>query len=744
MKSRLEDVLKEKEQELKLYQRFLHLKTFCEKKVFSGVNLPLQRHVEILKDFLEKIIPDPKDRTEEMFSGEIFALLGTLYLHDVGFVKGFPWSINWEILESIDGKGKEIFLNHEIGRMLNIPESAIEIINYLSYSHIVSKIPAEWEISDNSSRAIIRNPITFESIFNFTHLLVDIFYSDIRFLSLRRYEVPRIILRADEAVIDIDNKEGVIKIQYKAISPYEIHVLKRAKGYVENMFAHLKNNANGRFGIQYKEIIWDITSSFPCNALGEPVISHDNEIGATPSGRWDESAMILDRLFDYGYAIITGDACSGKTTVLKSFVAPQLLHMSSNVFYCEIWSHATSEIGDVISQRLKPGRYGKLDIVSLCRKLLQEAPCFIILDAAERFTLLSTAEREKLERFIDFCMGEKNIYLLVCGNKESFLDWHQLLHGINSSAFYEIKAIELKRAEINENLEKTLKDLLSQMNDIYGFRLVVASLINTNEKILTRYTLEEIIHATSLPRETIISCVTAMKEKKILREMEFQGMTYYSLVSRYLGEILYALLHLDVFEEKKKIQNMLNHFINNESFLDDESLMLVDGLKEHMVFTKEEAGLILGSLLARKKDSEYFFTKAKRDGQEIDIQPILRLLHTDDAVTRTKAVQLLADIGDKEMVNPLLSHLKKEDVPEVKDLIVKAVGRTGKKKAIIAIINILREMSDSTLRLNAVEYFYSIADGDGRRMLLAIRETEEDLPIIHKIDQLLSTLPESG
>ncbi|MBA4390446.1 MAG: hypothetical protein C0399_05865 [Syntrophus sp. (in: bacteria)] len=744
MKASLEDVLKEKEQELKLYERFLHLKTFCKKKVFSGVNLPLQHHVEILKEFLEKIIPDPKDRTEEMFSGEIFALLGTLYLHDVGFIKGFPWSVNREILDFIDGKGKEIFLNYEIGRKLNIPESAIEIINYLSYSHIVSKIPAEWEISDNGARAIIRNPITLESIFNFTHLLVDIFYSDIRLLSLRRYEVPRMILRSDEAIIDIDNKEGIINIQYKAISPYEIHVLKKAKGYVENMFAHLKNNANGRLGLQYKEIIWDITSDFSYDAPGELVISQDNEIGAPPSGRWDESAMILDRLFDYGYAMVIGDACSGKTTVLKSFVAPQLLHVSPNVFYCEIWSHATSEIGDVISQKLKHERYGKLDIVSLCKKLLEEAPCFIILDAAERFALLSVAEREKLERFIDFCMGEKNIYLLVCGNKESFLDWHQLFHGINSSAFYEIKAMEGKRSEINEHLKKTLEDLLPQLNDTSEFRLMMAALIDTHEKMLTRYTLEEIMRATSLPGETIISYITAMKEKKILRETEFQGRTYYSLANRHLEEPLYALLHLDVFEEKKKIQNMLNHFIGTESFLDDESLMLVDALKEQMVFTKEEIGLILGSLLAHQKDGTYFFTKAKKDGQGISIQPILRLLHTDDAVARTKAVQLLADIGDKEMVNPLLRHLKKEDIPEVKDLIVKAVGLTGKKKAIIAIINILREIGDSALRLSAIEYFYSISDGDGRRMLLAIKETEEDLSIVYKIDQLLSNPEESG
>ena len=41
MKAKLEDVLKEKERELKLHQRFLNLKTFCEEKIFPGLDLPL-------------------------------------------------------------------------------------------------------------------------------------------------------------------------------------------------------------------------------------------------------------------------------------------------------------------------------------------------------------------------------------------------------------------------------------------------------------------------------------------------------------------------------------------------------------------------------------------------------------------------------------------------------------------------------------------------------------------------------
>ena len=105
-------------------------------------------------------------------------------------------------------------------------------------------------------------------------------------------------------------------------------------------------------------------------------------------------------------------------------------------------------------------------------------------------------------------------------------------------------------------------------------------------------------------------------------------------------------------------------------------------------------GLILGSLIACDKEYGHLFEKAKKDGRGIDIQPILKLISVGDVGKRTKAIKLLIDIQDKDMINPLLLHLKEEDIFEIKDLIVKGIGLTGKKKAIIAIINTLRELGD--------------------------------------------------
>lgn len=761
MKAKLEDVLKEKERELKLHERFLNLKTFCEEKIFPAIDLPLQRHIETIKGLIERIIPDPKDRTEEMFSGEIFALLGTLYLHDVKYVKNFEWSVNKEILSTIDGASKEIFMNYEIGKKLDIPESAVEIINYLGFSNTVKKMPVDWEIIDNDAKAIIRNTKTFEYIFNFAHLLADMFCTDLRSLLLKRYKDPQIILRPNEAIIDIDSREGVIAIKYCIKYPYELHTLERVKRYVDNMFTRFKNNVNGRIGLQYKEIIWDITSDFSYNRdiFDIPKFSPYNEFEGPPIERWEEADRIMDTLFDYGYAVVVGDASTGKTTVLKSFVMPQLLAMNSNIFYCETWSHPTSEIRDVINRKLNISGLADLDIISLCKKLLEEVPCFFVIDSIEKLIGIDAAEREKIERFFDFCRGERNIYLIICGDKETFFEWYPILHEINTAALCQLrpiasdkmpdgpqyKPIEVELLQTDRNLEKILEDMLSDLKDLYELRSMMAFFVDRHEKaIRRRHTIDEIYYETLLPDETIIAFITALKEKDILKETESQGSVYYSLTSRYLREPLYNVLKLDDFNTRRKVRTVLKNSIVNGTFLDNESLILVDIWKNQMIFQKDETGLILGSLIARGKECGYFFEKAKKDGKGIDIQPILKLIYVQDVDTRAKAIQLLIDIQDKDMINPLLLHLKEEDDSGIRDLVVKGIGLTGKKKAIIAIINTLREIGDKQLRMEAIEFFDSLLGDNSRQMLIDIRETEEDKSIIKRINQLLSNRAESA
>jgi hypothetical protein len=561
-------------------------------------------------------------------------------------------------------------------------------------------------------------------------------------------------LRSNEATIDIDSREGIIAIKYGIKFPYELHVLESAKRYVDNMFTRFKNNVNGRLGFQYKEIVWDITSDFSYSrdVFETPKFSPYNEFEGPPLERWDEADRILDTLFDYGYAVVVGDASIGKTTVLRSFIIPQLLAMTSNVLYCEIWSHPTSEIRDSINLKLSVSSLADLDVISLCKKLSEDAPCFFVIDSVEKLVGIEASEREKFERFFEFCRGERNIYLIICGDKESFFEWYPMLHEMNSAALCQMKSIpsdetlnesrhkpiEVELLQQNSNLERILEDMLSDLKDLDEFRSMMAYFVDRHEKAIRRHTIEEIYCETLLPYETIAAFVTVLKEKDILRETESQGIIHYSLTNRYLREPLYNTLKLADFEARRKVRNVLKNCIVNEAFLDNESLILVDTWKDHMIFKKNEIGLILGSLIACGKEVGYFLEKAKKDGKGIDIQPILKSIYVKDVDKRAKAIQLLIEIQDKDMINPLLLHLKQEDVSEIKDLVVKGIELTGKKKAIMAIINTLREVGDKQLRLEAIEFFHALFGDNSRQILINIQESEEDTSIIKRINQLLS------
>lgn len=771
MKSKLEDVLREKEGELKLHQRFLNLRAFCEEKIFPHIESPVREHVEILKNLIERTIPDPKDRTEEMFSGEIFALLCVIYLHDTGHVREFDWTLNRDILNSVDAPHKEVFLSYEIARRLDIPESAVEIINHLSFSHIVKKIPIEWEITDDHSKAVIRNTKVLGSLFNFCHLLADMFYSDIRYLELKRYSDPQLILRPNEADIDIDSREGIISIKYKARTPYELHVLENAKRYIGNMFDKFRNNVNGRFGFQYKEINWDISGDFSCGSdvFEIPKFSPYDEFNGPPFKRWDEASLILDRLFDFGCVFVVGEASTGKTTLLNSFLAPQVLTMSPNVFYCEIWSSPTREIREVICKRSGIGDYKTMDIVSVCTGLLRKGACFFIIDGCERLMYMEPDEKEKLERFIAFCMGQRNIYLVISGDRGTFFEWYHSFRGVSTAAICEVrpldsaqaidayggekifwdtseyyKPIEFELLHSNMNMEEVLSGLLQGVRDSFEFRNLLSVFVEKHENILRRYTIENIVYETSLHHDCVLGHVHFLKEKDIIRETESLGLKYYSLTSRYLREPLYRLLELERFEEKKRVRNILKNSLVNDTFLDEGALNVVDRWKDYMVFTQEEMGFILGSAVDIVKDTSPFFEKAKRDGEGIDVQPVLKFLYSDDIEKRKRAIALLVDIQDRNMINPLLDHLKQENVLEIKDLVIKGIGRTGKKKAMMAIMNTLNEIGDRQLRLKSIDLFYSLFGENTQQLLRDIKEAEKDPAIIGRIDMLLAKPPVSS
>ena len=768
MQARLEDVLGDKERELKLYQRFLDLKSICEEDVFPSANIPLKQHAENLTSLIEKIIPDPRDRKEELFSGEIFTLLGAAYLHDAGLAGNCRWLTNEDIFSAFDVGHKRMLVSKGIGKELGIPEKAIEVINCLSFSNVAKKMPMEWVITEGGKKALIRNTKVIEHLFNFSHFILDVFYSDLGDTRLRRYQRPKLALGNKEVSVEISGREGIITIGYEATSPYEFHQIEKARNYVERAFKLFKDNVNGRLGFQYKEIKWNISRNFgsggpfcekrvfsPC--AGEEVFLIE---------RWTEASAILDRLFDNGSALVVGEESVGKSTLLKSFVLPQAAAILTNVFYCDVWTNPVHEVRDVICSTRKNCGYSGLDIISLCSRLLDEGPSLFILDGFERSIDLNLKEREKLERFLDFCFAREHCYLIISGDREAFFEWSALFSRTALSALYELKPLEGERAagiygsaktqwdrrawytpmecellEKGTTIEGALRNLLADADDVDELRPILAALIDMNQIYLRRHGVDEICFETHLSRTKVLYHLDVLTRKRLVARDEVSGSPLFSLASRSLREPLFRVLELRQFAEKKETREILTQSSLEDSLLDGRQLDLVRRWKDGMVFSKEGMGRILASLIGVGEDCGPFLEKAKHDNSGIDIQPILKFLRSESTAERERAIRLLLEVQDKNIVNPLLTRLKNETVPELKDLIIKGMWATGKKRRIIAVMRTLKENGDRDLRLRAIGFFHIFPPKTAKNLLADLMEAEDD-PIV--LEELRRLLPKQG
>jgi len=762
MQARLEDVLAEKEKELKLHQRFLDLKSLCEQDVFPTVNIPLKQHAEDLTSLMERIIPDPRDRKEEMFSGEIFSLLGAAYLHDAGLAGNCRWLRKEEMLGGLDTSHKRMLVSGGIGTELGIPEKAVDVINYICSANGAKKIPMEWVITEGGKKALIRNTKVIEHLFNFSHFILDVFCADPGHSSLRRYEHPGLALGDKRVSVEISSREGVITIRYEAASPYELHQIERAKPYVENAFKLFKDNVNGRLGFQYKQIKWDITHVFDDRVFGGRRIFSPCAGGETPLlERWEEAAAVLDRVFEHGYAVLVGDESVGKSTLLDSFVLPQAAHIFANAFSCEIWTNPVREIKNKICDTRRSYDFSDLDIISLCSKLLDEGPCLFILDGFERTDDLDPHEREKLERLLDFCFAREDCYLVVSGDKKAFFDWSGLLKGADISVLYELKPVERNRAEVlygqakvpweqrprctpveyqlivrGFSIEDALRRLLEDATDVDQLRALLAALVDMNERHLKRHTIEDLCFETHLPYATAVHHLDILWSKGLITRDELSGSPLYSLAGLYLREPLYRILDLGQYADKKIARELLRRASLDDTMLDGSQLELIRRWKDSMVFSKEGMGRILAGLTALGEDCRAFLEKAKNDNSGIDIQPILKLIRSGDRAGRERAIRLLLDVGGKNVVNPLLGHLRDETVQELKDLIVRGMWGTGKRRRIIAVMRALRENGDRDSRLKTLGLFHGLPPRTAQNLLADLIEIEDDPIVLGELRKL--------
>jgi hypothetical protein len=768
VQAKLEEVLEQKERELKLYQRFLDLKGFCEDTIFPTLNFPLNDHIVNLKSLIEQLIPESRDRKEEMFSGEIFALLGTVYLHDMGLA----WDIEAkkgddQLFGMLSRPHKSIQVNNDIGRRLNIPAQGIEVINYLSLSDLLRKFPMKWEIEEDGKKAIIRNTKVLRHIFNFAHLILDAFYSDLRYPGIRRYGSLGLGLCSRKVGLDIDSREGVIRVTYRDASPYELHRLKGVRSFVDGAFHVFKGNVNGRLGLQYRQIRWDVTGGPRSDGhVAEKVRFSPYGPGVEPMlARWEEASSILERIFETGNALVVGEESAGKTTLLTSFVLPQILPMIPNTFYSEIWRNPVREIRDTICKKYENFSYSGLDIISICNRLLDRGPCVFLLDACERVVNIDEREREKFERFLNFCLEKENVYLIVSGEKESFFDWFALFKGMDMSSICDIRLVEGERvravygdgtikwtkgtlyklvecelARTGIGFEEIVEHTVKEAENADELRNMLACFIDMSRRHLERFTIDDIRFETSIPLGRIVQYLYILKKADLVTETHLGDSRFYSLSNRCLREPLHRILKLEEFEERRLVRTAVNRALLTDLALNRNVLTVIRRWKNRMLFSKEGTGLILSGLISAGEEYRSFVEKANSDGSGIDIQPILKSVYSEDVEVRRQAITLLVEIQDKNMINPLLRHLRKENVQDIRDILIKGMGRTGKKKTMIAIVQALREIGNSGLRLKAIEFFCSLFDKGAKNLLLHIEETEEDPMVLREVRGLLSKM----
>ena len=718
----------------------------CDAEVFPRSSVPLRAHVESLKRLVELLVPVPNDRRSEMFSGELFVLLCVLYLHDIGAADWYGWSGAGEILRVMDARSRALFLNAEIAGRLGIPMKAMELVDSLIFS--VKKIPMEWEITDGASKAIIRNGPMLGALFDFAHLLWDISTVDSAHSALKR-EQTRDLRPTCETALAIDSREGIISVTCKPRGQYQAHVLDRVREHLETRFNRFRDAVNGRLGFQYRQIVWDIADCAdrrtPPDRPGYGIAPFQG----VPYLRLEEASRLLDKLFRYRHVIVVGDFSAGKTTMITSFVVPQLRFVSPNVFYAEIWDRPVHEIREIIAKAgiIPPG--ASVDIISICKKLLKGGPCFFIIDGAERLKNVNVDEWEKLERFVGFCLEHENAYLAVLGDREEFFSWYKPFKDMSLSAVFEAGPVgrvaapsrpweALPREIVNEKAEEALR----AAEDRGELREIVSVLAGSGAKTLSRYNPEDIRFETLIPIERISTCLELLQDKGIARRYETSGRAFWALSSRQLMAPLHQCLGLDEFAGKREVREALRRAGEEGSFLDPERLDVIEDLQDGMMFTKKETGLILGSMILHGRDLSLFLDKAEREVRGFDGEPMLPLLAREEAEVRMGALRLLVRARDDALINPLLAHLRKETAPELRDFLVDGLVGAGKRKTVVALMSALAEMGDRGERIKAIDSISRLPASNAVNLLLEIANVEKDPEMIDRIDYWLSKLEE--
>lgn len=437
--------------------------------------------------------------------------------------------------------------------------------------------------------------------------------------------------------------------------------------------------------------------------------------------------------------------------MINSFVVPQLKHISPNVFYTEIWEQPVSQVREAIDRAGRMPRGGVVDIVSTCRQLSSEAPCFFVIDGCERYRAVKPDEREKFERFVEFCLQNESVYLIALGDKEEFFEWYRPFKGSVLSAIFEVSPLDKlptdappPHTEVVPTmiLRQNIEEIVARVPDVGELKEIVAVFTADEENWIRRYSIGEIVFETCMTPAKIAGYMELLQEKGILRRLEEVNTTYYVLTSRHLKEHLRRELSLDEFSEKQRIREAIEEAAGEGRLLPEEMLARIQAIRGHMMFGKKELGLILASLVVHEKDWADMFRASGNGLREFDYRFLLALLIRDDVAVRRRTLELLSGVKDDALVNPLLAHLSRETDAGLRDLLVKCFVSVGKRRTAVALMCTLSEIGDTALKIKALDYIYALPSRKARDILIEVGVAERDPEMIERIDTCLAMLEE--
>ncbi|MBW1752898.1 MAG: HEAT repeat domain-containing protein [Deltaproteobacteria bacterium] len=130
-------------------------------------------------------------------------------------------------------------------------------------------------------------------------------------------------------------------------------------------------------------------------------------------------------------------------------------------------------------------------------------------------------------------------------------------------------------------------------------------------------------------------------------------------------------------------------------------------------------------LIAALKDLEGVAERALREIKDPrKVEPLIAALADEDATIRKNIIYILESTEDKRAVEPLISILKRDDNPSVRECTARALGRIGDPRAVEPLIAVLNDKNVIT-RGNAAEALGMLGDPRAVASMVAALKDED-------------------